>query len=64
MKLKKEWKILFSIMIILIDVLFYINSNTLGILAQNSKFYLIMTLLGWTWLLFFSSVLLYCIWDN
>ena len=64
MKLKKEWKIIFSIIVLLIDVLFYINSNTLGILAKNSKFYQVMTLMGWSWLLFGSAIILMTIWED
>ena len=64
MKVKKHWKIIFTLYIIFMDVFVYVLSSTFGVLAQHSKFYLVLTLLCWVWLLYFSTVLLLLIWDD
>lgn len=63
-KVKKIWKIIFTIGIIISDIVTYINMNDLGILAQTSRFYLAFCILGWIWMFGISILLLVMMWDE
>ena len=55
-KLKKHFKIIFTILIIIIDIILYKNSGYL----KNE----ILLILNWLWLFFIQFILLYLIYDN
>lgn len=62
-KLKKSVKkVLATIFIVVISAVVYANIGRVGELAQDSRFYEFLAIIGWAWLVFIQTALLAMIW--
>lgn len=62
MKLRKWVKIVLTILILMLSLVVYIKLDYWGFLARSSNFYMLVSIIGWFWLIVGQMVVYARIW--
>ena len=62
MKLRKWVKVVLTILLLILSLVIYIKLDYWGFLARSSNFYVVVSIIGWLWLIVGQMVIYSRIW--